>query len=94
MKYNYCERCFNPNKCEEICGTCKRNPNNVYVKDNFIDYPICCRYGFKDCINDPGYFWKYHHDWFIELYGDIKPSEVKSCEDYCNDGSEYDDEDK
>ena len=93
MKYNYCEECFNPNKSFEVCRICTRNPNNVFKRDNFIDYPICCQYGFKDCINDPGYIWKYHHDWFIELYGDINPSEVKNCED-CDSGSEYDDEDK
>ena len=93
MKYNYCEKCFNPNKSFEVCRICTRNPHNVFKRDNFVDYPICCQYGFKDCINDPGYIWKYHHDWFIKLYGDINPSEVKNCED-CDSGSEYDDEDK
>ena len=93
MKYNYCEKCFNPNKGEEICGTCKRNPKNVYVNDSFIDYPICCPFSYTDCIHDPGYIWQFHHDWFIKLYGDISPFKVKDCED-CEEGSEYDDEDK
>ena len=92
-QYSYCENCFNTDKSPEICGTCIRNPQNVFKHDNFVSYPICCRYGFKYCFNDPGYIWKYHHDWFIELYGDINPSEIKSCED-CDDCSEYDDEDK
>lgn len=93
MKYNYCEKCFNPNKCEEVCGTCKRNPKNVYIHDNFIDYPIYCPFGYADCVYDPGYIWQFHHEWFVELYGDISPFEVKDCDD-CEEGSKYDGEDK
>ena len=93
MKYNYCENCFNPDKGVEVCGVCKRNPLNVYIRDNFIDYPIYCKYGFADCIHDPGYIWKFDKDWFIELYGDVDPSTVKACQ-YCDEGSGYDDEDK
>ena len=93
MGYNYCEKCFNPNKCEEVCGVCEHNPKNVFTKDNFLDYPICCQFGYKNCIRDPGYIWVFDREWFIELYGDVNPTEVNSCED-CNDGSRYDDEDK
>lgn len=93
MGYNYCEKCFNPNKSDAVCGVCKYNPKNVFVKDNFLDYPICCQFGYKNCIYDPGYIWVFDREWFVELYGDISPFEVKDCED-CDDGSRYDDEDK
>ena len=92
-KYNYCENCFNPNKGEEVCGICKHNPLNIFTRDNFIDYPIYCKYGFADCIHDPGYIGKFDKKWFIELYGNVEPSTVKTCEN-CDEGSDYDDEDK
>jgi hypothetical protein len=90
---SYCKTCFNDNKGPEICGECKRNPKNVFIRDHYQDYPIHCKFGIMDCIHDPGYLWRFHHEWYIELYGDVDPSTVEGCE-YCDDGSEYDDEDK
>ena len=46
---------------------------------------------YEDCIHDPAYIFCYHKEWYHELYGDILPQNVDSCE--C-DGSDYDWEDK
>ena len=89
---SHCEKCFNPNK-EQSCGICIYNLNNVYKRDNWQPYPICCPLGFKDCIHDPGYLWCYHPENFKKIYGDVEPQSV-ICEYECEDGDLYDDEDK
>ena len=88
---NWCKECFNSNKNEE-CPSCTRNPINIHLKDHFMGHPITCPYGYTNCVNDPGYIWLYYHDWFVSLYGDCHYSQC-SCPQ-CEDGSDYDDEDK
>lgn len=50
-------------------------------------YEHACKYGYRDCVRDPGYIRKHYPDWWKDLGMPI------TC-DECEDGSEYDDEDK
>ena len=72
----------------EHCSHCTRN---LDFSDYFKAYDTTCRFGYEDCIHDPAYIFCYHKEWYHELYGDILPQNVDSCE--C-DGSNYDWEDK
>ena len=72
----------------EHCSHCTRN---LDFSDYFKAYDPTCRFGYEDCIPDPAYIFCYHKEWYHELYGDILPQNVDSCE--C-DGSDYDWEDK
>jgi hypothetical protein len=72
----------------EHCSHCIRN---LDFGDYFKAYNPTCRFGYEDCIHDPAYIFCYHKEWYHELYGDILPQDVESCE--C-DGSNYDWEDK
>lgn len=72
----------------EHCSHCTRN---LDFGDYFKAYNPTCRFGYEDCIHDPAYIFCYHKEWYHELYGDISPQDVDSCE--C-DGSDYDWEDK
>ena len=72
----------------EHCSHCTRN---LDFSDYFKAYNPTCRFGYEDCIHDPAYIFCYHKEWYHELYGDILPQDVESCE--C-DGSDYDWEDK
>ena len=72
----------------EHCSHCTRN---LDFSDYFKAYNPTCRFGYEDCVHDPAYIFCYHKEWYHELYGDIPPQDVESCE--C-DGSDYDWEDK
>ena len=72
----------------EHCSHCIRN---LDFGDYFKASDPTCRFGYEDCIHDPAYIFCYHKEWYHELYGDILPQNVDSCE--C-DGSDYDWEDK
>lgn len=89
-----CDKCFVTDK-EQICVACRDNPiyKDIPRTSYFQSYPTTCKYGYIDCVYDPGYIWKFSPEWYKELYGDKHYSEVESCE-YCEDGSRYDDEDK
>ena len=52
------------------------------------EYAPSCKYGFSDCIHDPMYIKHTYPNWWNELGC---PTE---CTCNCNDGEEYDDEDK
>ena len=87
-----CDCCFNTDK-EKACLNCERNPANPRLTDNYVMYPVCCLLGFKDCVNDPGYLWKCHRDYFNRRYGNIIPSpDATPCS--CGNGVGYDWEDK
>lgn len=51
------------------------------------NYERVCKYGYDDCVCDPGYIRKHYPDWWKDLGMPI------TC-DECKDGSGYDDEDK
>ena len=72
----------------EHCSHCTRN---LDLSDYFKAYDPTCHFGYEDCIHDPAYIFCYHKEWYHELYGNILPQNVDSCE--C-DGSDYDWEDK
>lgn len=54
---------------------------------DFDNYPRACKYGYLDCVCDPGYIRKHYPDWWKDL------GMPTTC-DECKDGSGYDDEDK
>lgn len=53
----------------------------------YDDYPRVCKFGYSDCIHDPGYLRKHCFEWWKELGMPI------TCE-HCSEGEGYDDEDK
>jgi hypothetical protein len=57
------------------------------ISSHWDDYERVCKFGYGDCIHDPGYLRKHYPDWWKELGMPI------SCE-HCDKGEEYDDEDK
>lgn len=59
--------------------------NNVRRK-----YIPSCKYGYTNCIYDKEYIKAYYPEWYKELEAE---NGALSC-DNCEDGSEYDDEDK
>ena len=83
--------CYQPNK-PEICETCSLNPKYPVLRYHWQKNPVTCKYGFTNCVVDPGYIWKEHPNWYKSMYGD-KPYEDIGCPD-CVEGDNYDDEDK
>ena len=59
----------------------------LMTSTDFDNYTRVCKYGYHDCVCDPGYIRKHYPDWWEELGMPI------TC-DECKDGSGYDDEDK
>ena len=57
------------------------------ISSHWDDYPRVCKFGYSDCIHDPGYLRKHCFEWWKEL------GMPTTCE-HCSDGEEYDDEDK
>ena len=102
MKTNKCDSCVTD---RANCGRCCDNPIYADVPrrslyQNYI--PVCPR-GYSDCVCDPAYINFYHHEWYLELYGDIAPEEAvkqpNGCLDRLIEDPEeyyycYDDEDK
>lgn len=73
----------------EFCHLCKRRAD---YRDYYAEYVPTCKHGYRDCILDPAYTLCHSPDWYKELHGDAKPADVV-CTD-CDDGEQYDDEDK
>lgn len=72
-------------KCDEYCRI-----NNEYM--NFLnsyrrEYIPSCKYGCTHCVYDPEYIKAHHPDWYKVLGS---PTDCVTCED----GDEFDDEDK
>lgn len=57
------------------------------ISSYWDNYTRACKFGYNDCIHDPGYLRKHHFEWWKELGMPI------TCE-HCSEGEEYDDEDK
>lgn len=89
-----CNDCVND---EMYCSTCTRNPSNAIYTNHYMAYIPTCRFYCMDCINDPAYIFRYHKEWYHELYGDMTPEEAandkEGCQ-LCKHGEHYDDEDK
>lgn len=63
-----------------------------------VYYRPTCKFCFDDCIYDPAYIYSTYPDWYKKLYGNKTPEEAamskrSSCS-CCENGCEYDDEDK
>ena len=81
---------------KEKCRSCSHQPG---LTDQHMWNPITCKFGYKDCVNDPGYIYAHHPDWYKELYGDKSYEEAaKDPESGCAlctaEHCQYDDEDK
>lgn len=78
-------------ECKAIMCDWHRNLNKlahtIKVPNACDDYERVCKYGYMDCVCDPGYIRKHYPDWWKDLGMPI------TC-DECEDGSGYDDEDK
>lgn len=96
MNY-WCKSCWTPKLYgKDRCRSCSHQPG---LTDQHMWNPITCKFGYKNCVNDPGYIYATDPDWYKELYGD------KSYEDAAKDPEngcalctaehcQYDDEDK
>lgn len=96
MKAWLCRNCWTPKlHGDEHCLSCSRHPG---MTDKYLSNPITCKFGFKDCVNDPGYIFANYPDWYKELYGDKDFYEAAKDEEGCGmctkEHCQYDDEDK
>lgn len=93
----WCESCWSPKLYgKAICLSCEYYYD---LADNFLANPITCKFGYKDCVNDPGYIYATDPDWYKELYGDKSYEEAaldpkNSCAFCTAEHCRYDDEDK
>ena len=95
MNY-WCKSCWTPKLYgKERCRSCSHQPG---LTDQHMWNPITCKFGYKDCVNDPGYIYAHDPDWYKKLYGDKDYVEAAKDKDGCGSCTEeychYDDEDK
>ena len=96
MSY-WCNSCWTPKLYgEEKCKSCNHQPG---LTDQRMRNPITCKFGYKDCILDPGYIYAHHPKWYKELHGDKNYEEAakdpeSSCAFCTEEHCQYDDEDK
>lgn len=94
---SFCENCWTPKVIgADRCISCSRHPG---LTDRFMRYPITCKFGYNDCVNDPGYIYVYHPEWYKELYGNMDLRKAARDPEngcgYCTkEHCLYDDEDK
>lgn len=96
MKAWPCRNCWTPKlRGDEHCLSCSRHPG---MTDKYLSNPITCKFGFKDCVNDPGYIYAHHPEWYKELYGEISYIDAAKDEEGCGmctkEHCQYDNEDK
>lgn len=87
-----CKHCW---ASKENCNLCVHQPG---LSDLYLHHPITCKFGYKNCINDPGYIFAVDLEWYKELYGDKNIYEAAKDEEGCGNCSKkychYDTEDK
>lgn len=76
--------CFSPFDSD---GKAFESTYNSKKKER-VYYKPACNYGFTDCISDPARMLAHDEDWWERCGSCV------NCDDYCIDGSRYDDEDK
>ena len=86
-----CDDCVSD---EQYCSICIRNPNIPHHSSYYKPYNPTCKFDEMYCIHDPAYIYRYHREWYHELYGNKLPEELDNQCEYCHDGEYYDDEDK
>lgn len=96
---SFCSRCWTPRLSKNDINPCKHCVHQPGMSDMYMSHPTTCKYGFNDCINDPGYIYAYHPEWYKKLYGDKDFVEASKDMDngcvYCTKGHcQYDNEDK
>ena len=96
MKTWPCRNCWTPKlHGEDQCFSCTRHPG---MTDKYLSHPITCKFGFSDCIHDPGYIFANYPDWYEELYGNKDIADAAKEKNGCGMCTEkhcqYDDEDK
>ena len=78
-------------ECHQLMAQARINAHQIdkalIVPSSYDNYERVCKYGYMDCVCDPGYIRKHHLEWWKDLGMPI------TC-DECKDGSGYDDEDK
>lgn len=78
-------------ECHRLMTQARMNAHQIdralIVPSSYDNYERVCKYGYMDCVCDPGYIRKHHLEWWKDLGMPI------TC-DECKDGSGYDDEDK
>ena len=92
----YYDSCWPPKLYgKERCRSCSNQPG---LTDQHLWNPITCKFGYADCINDPGYIFAHYPEWYKELYGDMSYEEASKDPNGCAACTEkhflYDDEDK
>lgn len=96
MNY-WCKSCWTPKLYgKDKCRSCSHQPGLI---DQHMWNPITCKFGYKNCVNDPGYIYATDPDWYKELYGNKSYEEAaKDPESGCAlctaEHCQYDDEDK
>ena len=86
-----CLRCWALRLSKNNINRCKYCIHQPGMTNMYISHPTTCKFGFDDCINDPGYIYVYHPEWYKELYGDkdyVEASEsnpfIKMLNESCN----------
>ena len=78
-------------ECHRLMSQVRINARQIdralIMPPSYDNYERACKYGYVDCVCDPGYIRKHHLEWWKDL------GMPTTC-DECENGSEYDDEDK
>lgn len=93
-----CKCCWTPRLSSSEIDPCKFCIHQPGFSDMFLSHPITCKLGYKDCVNDPGYIFAHHPEWYKELYGDISYIDAVKSDEGCGmcirERCQYDNEDK
>jgi hypothetical protein len=65
----------------------------------YLSHPVTCKFGYTNCVNDPGYIYATDPEYYKELYGDMDFRKAArdpehGCNDCTRERCQYDDEDK
>ena len=94
-----CKHCWTPRLSNGEINPCKYCIYQPGFSDMYLSHPVTCKFGYTNCVNDPGYIYAHHPEWYKELYGNMDFRDAaRDPEGGCNDCTkahcQYDDEDK
>ena len=93
-----CKRCWTPRLSNSEINPCKYCIHQPGFSDMFLSHPVTCKFGYANCVNDPGYIYATDSEYYKELYGNMDYIEAARSEGGCSHCTKehcyYDDEDK
>ena len=94
-----CKHCWTPRLSNSEINPCKYCIHQPGFSDMYLSHPVTCKFGYTNCVNDPGYIYAHHPEWYKELYGNMDFRKAardpeSGCNDCTKEHCQYDDEDK